>query len=263
MTSKKSDRSRSMRIDRVSSMPLYAQVKQAILKQIETGAFAENERIPSESALCSLLDVSRPTVRQAVSELTVEGVLTIQKGRGTYVLPRKPLQVIEAFSPMTFAFLAGDSMVHRTLLNLGPAARLPGHLLTAYGLDPDDADAQRFASEFWEIVWLEGVENVPYARCASYIPIGMYPDLSEQVTAGMDLTAITSNKYALMPSRATSSIVVQLADQTVAMQLNCSPGTPVIRQETVQISKSGDICEVGTALIRSDIVRFKLSQERR
>ena len=91
----------------------------------------------------------------------------------------------------------------------------------------------------------------------------MYPDLSEQVTAGMDLTAITSNKYALMPSRATSSIVVQLADQTVAMQLNCSPGTPVIRQETVQISKSGDICEVGTALIRSDIVRFKLSQERR
>jgi GntR family transcriptional regulator len=63
-------------IDRSSPVPIYHQLKSLILEQIESGLWRSGDRIPTEQELCRLHDISRAPVRQALSELAREGVLT-------------------------------------------------------------------------------------------------------------------------------------------------------------------------------------------
>ena len=74
-----------MKLDRHSSVPLYAQLRELIVERIQDGIYRQGEPIPSEMTLCEELDLSRPTVRQAIAHLDSDGILEIQKGRGTFV----------------------------------------------------------------------------------------------------------------------------------------------------------------------------------
>jgi GntR family histidine utilization transcriptional repressor len=69
--------------------PAYARVKAHILDRIGTGAWAPQDRVPSENALVREFGVARMTVNRAVRELAHEGFLTRVKGGGTYVADRR------------------------------------------------------------------------------------------------------------------------------------------------------------------------------
>lgn len=72
-------------IDRESSIPLYYQLKTLLKQQIRNGKFEPGDRIPTEQELCERYGISRTPVRQALTELTHEGLLKRQPGRGTFV----------------------------------------------------------------------------------------------------------------------------------------------------------------------------------
>ncbi len=72
-------------IDKSVPIPLYYQLKQIIMKKIETGEYKPNDRLPTEHELCSMLGMSRTPVRQALTELTHEGILYRRPGQGTFV----------------------------------------------------------------------------------------------------------------------------------------------------------------------------------
>ncbi|HOE69445.1 MAG TPA: GntR family transcriptional regulator, partial [Brevefilum sp.] len=74
-----------MNIDHESSLPLYHQIKEELLNQIESSILKEDEMIPSELELQAIFKVSRPTVRQAISELIQSGHLYRKRGIGTFV----------------------------------------------------------------------------------------------------------------------------------------------------------------------------------
>ena len=60
-----------MRLDKHSSIPLYAQLRELLVEQIQDGRYKPGDRIPSELTLCEELDLSRPTVRQAIADLVL------------------------------------------------------------------------------------------------------------------------------------------------------------------------------------------------
>lgn len=65
--------------------PKFAQIKQFIVDKIRSGAWQENQRVPSENELSTQFKVSRMTARRALSELTEAGILTRSQGLGTFV----------------------------------------------------------------------------------------------------------------------------------------------------------------------------------
>ena len=62
-------------VDRRSKVPLYHQLKDWIIRQIESGALDPGTQIPSEMALCASLGMSRTTVREALNQLVAVGWL--------------------------------------------------------------------------------------------------------------------------------------------------------------------------------------------
>lgn len=74
-----------MQIDRTLHIPLYIQLKNLIVEEIENQVWVSGSLIPSEKELQEHYDVSRITVRQAVNELVNEGLVIKKQGKGTYV----------------------------------------------------------------------------------------------------------------------------------------------------------------------------------
>lgn len=75
----------------VESRRLYRQVADQMRKLIERGDFASGSRLPAERELAELLAVSRPTIREALIVLEVEGFVHIRMGSGVYVAAPRPL----------------------------------------------------------------------------------------------------------------------------------------------------------------------------
>ncbi|MTH76142.1 FadR/GntR family transcriptional regulator [Paracoccus aestuariivivens] len=65
----------------------YRQVADQIMALVATQALAPGERLPSERDLAELLSVSRPSLREALIALEVEGHVEIRMGSGIYVGP--------------------------------------------------------------------------------------------------------------------------------------------------------------------------------
>ena len=45
----------------------------------------EVEKLPAERQICTILDVSRDTVRRVIAALVEEGILEVRHGNGTYI----------------------------------------------------------------------------------------------------------------------------------------------------------------------------------
>ena len=54
-------------------IPLYYQVKQIILDEINNEGVKAGDAIPTEKTFCDIYGISRTTIRQAISELVNEG----------------------------------------------------------------------------------------------------------------------------------------------------------------------------------------------
>ncbi len=72
-------------VDRESVQKLYVQVYSIIKEKIEKREWPNGAQIPTEDELCRTYEVSKATVRMAVSELVRSGYLKKHQGRGTFV----------------------------------------------------------------------------------------------------------------------------------------------------------------------------------
>lgn len=85
--------------DPIGKKTVSEMVVQRILDLVKTGHLSAGDKLPSERDLADQLDVSRPTVREALRALSILGVLEIRHGGGVYVTA---LNAEELLSPMDF-----------------------------------------------------------------------------------------------------------------------------------------------------------------
>jgi DNA-binding FadR family transcriptional regulator len=74
-----------MPIQPVVTRRLYVQIADQIRAMIGNGEVAPGERLPAERDLARQLGVSRPSLREALIALEVEGLLDVRVGSGIYV----------------------------------------------------------------------------------------------------------------------------------------------------------------------------------
>lgn len=75
-----------MPLEAVEARRLYRQIADQLRSLIDSGEYAVGSRLPTERELADQLRVSRPTVREALIALEVEGRVRIRVGSGIYVI---------------------------------------------------------------------------------------------------------------------------------------------------------------------------------
>ena len=69
---------------------LYERVAAEIASRIASGSYPVDRRLPSERELAQMHSVSRPTVREAIIALELDGLVEVRTGSGVYVTARYP-----------------------------------------------------------------------------------------------------------------------------------------------------------------------------
>ena len=70
-----------------SSIPMYEQIQNELMEQIQSGFFQPGDRIPSEKELAERYHVSRITAVKALTELALNGYIYRVQGRGSFANP--------------------------------------------------------------------------------------------------------------------------------------------------------------------------------
>ncbi len=75
-------------ISNSSSVPIYEQIKNAIITQIMNGELECDESLPSIRTLATEIHISVMTIKKAYDELESEGFIITRQGKGSFVAPK-------------------------------------------------------------------------------------------------------------------------------------------------------------------------------
>lgn len=104
------------KIDRLSQDKLYIQLTRIFQDKIQLKDWPVGMRIPSEDDLCSMFQVSKATVRQAVNNLVTDGFLIKIQGKGTFVetpLPKSGYTMKFRLTGEIFGKASGEARIIR------------------------------------------------------------------------------------------------------------------------------------------------------
>ncbi len=94
-----------MPIQTIENKRLYRQIADQVARLIRTGGLHGGERLPAERELAERFGVSRPTMREALIALEVEGLIEVRGGSGVFVLDRRvPRRDAEPAGPVPGPF---------------------------------------------------------------------------------------------------------------------------------------------------------------
>lgn len=243
-----------MKLDKRSSVPLYAQLKELLRERIENGDYEPGEKIPTELALCDELELSRPTVRQAIADLVAEGLLYIVKGRGTFVAAEPEPFTFANYQAFSFSFLAKNEQEGIRLIDYRQVTKLSQDLLAIFGKSNPD-----YARGFYEVAWLEEQGGEAYAYCESVIPAAYFPHLIEDLKERKSMAEIMQNKLAYAPFRAEARLYLRPSRSEEARYLDLAKAYPVFIHQAKLYHRGGGLCEVVKVALPSDKCAFALN----
>lgn len=77
-------------VAKAESGRLYERVAEDLSGKIAKGQYVVGQRLPSERDLAQVYAVSRPTIREAIIALELDGLVEVRLGSGVYVMARLP-----------------------------------------------------------------------------------------------------------------------------------------------------------------------------
>lgn len=150
-------------LDYNSIVPLYEQVSSTLKTDIQNGVYETTRRLPTEDELAEKYQVSRITVRRAVSDLVEEGLVEKKQGKGTFIRSPKIHKDLKR-SGLSFTELCAINGKTASTKLLVAAIDKPtdARVIDWLGLQPDE-DAVR-------IKRLRYMDNIPCVIEDNYFP---------------------------------------------------------------------------------------------
>jgi DNA-binding FadR family transcriptional regulator len=81
-------------IDPSADRAVFRQLADILRNQIDSGELGPGDPLPSELRLAQEFTISRTTVRQAIAQLRTEGLVSVERPRGTFVRIPEQVEVI-------------------------------------------------------------------------------------------------------------------------------------------------------------------------
>ena len=241
-------------IDRGSYIPLYAQVVDALRKYLESDQVHPGQQLPGESELCSIFDVSRTVIRQALGELEQVGLISREKGKGTFAAePKLQEGWFQKLTGFQQDYEAKGYRIRSQVLQqelISATTSIAGRLNLAEGDDIVVIKRLRF------------VNDEPLAIATTFTPYEMFPDLLNTDFAKQSLYRYLQRKYDIDISWGRRTFEAVLANEVESELLHIRTGAPLLLLESISYL-DGDIpFEYYKAVHRGDRSRFELEVQR-
>lgn len=238
-------------VDPLSDLPLHAQVADHLVKIVDGGVLLSGDRLDGEVGLAARWGISRATLRRAINDLVLRGVLLRQHGVGTQVAPRpgwRPAGVRSVYDELMEADRRPTTTV--AALTIGPASP---EVIEVLELSAD--------ADVYEVERLRWVEGAPLALMRNWLAASL-------VNLDADMLC-RSGLYEILRAQgigmriARQSVGAQRADADEARALQVEEGDALLSVHTVSYAAMGEPIELGRHLYRADSFRFQVTNVER
>jgi GntR family transcriptional regulator len=241
-------------LDRQSLTPLYLQLKHLLASRVTEGLLQPGDALPSERQLCEEFGLSRTTVREALRELSIQGLIRTVPGRGAFV-------AIPQFDLTVGISLAGFTRDVRCE-GMTPSSRLLGaelimsptpNLIEVMGLQPGDGVVR--------LKRLRLVNDVPLALHTVYLSHRLCPQILQHNLAEESVFQLLRDEYGLRLTQAEEQVYATLADQREMELLNLAYPAAVLRAERTTFLDTGGVIEFSLATYCGEWYRLSMRLE--
>jgi GntR family frlABCD operon transcriptional regulator len=205
-------------INEKAASPMYFQVRERLLTDLNNEEYSRGDQLPTETELCQIYGVSKITIRRAVSLLVEEGILSRQQGKGTYVTNKKIKN--EVISVGGFSEYKDN---HHSRVLSSSIIKASAEEAAMIGVPQGDP--------ILRLNRLIYIEDVPLVIDYSYYSQKKFPDLEKFIGESMSTYAILKKKYSVEPVSQERTIDVVFATKEKADLLKLGISASLFKME--------------------------------
>ncbi len=219
-------------------MDKYARITLDLQRKIADGTFSKGDRLPTTPQLCELYGVSKITVKRAMDELELLGLITRRRGSGTYVtgVPQGvgfTSVMLGNLGGFTFEHAARGERVDVIVRSFRRGYPDPG-LAQELGMRTDD--------RCYFIVRTMLADGIPLLEQTLYIPEKVVPGFTERHAAS-SLFSYIEEELGLKIASAHRRVLATHANEEVAEHLQIDPSDSVLKVFQITYLEDGRPCE--------------------
>jgi len=234
-------------IDKQSPIPMYYQIMNQLREKIAAGEYAVDSALPPERELVETYQVSRMTIRQAISELVNEGILVRRRGIGTFVAPPKFEQALSRLTSFTEDMAQRGMKAGSRIISFKETVPDPT-IRKTLGLSPEE--------KVFECVRLRLADEEPMALETTSLVASICPVLQRESLENQSLYKVLTERWGIELDYATQALEPILAPPYEAMLLHVAAGSPLLLMHRVTYDRNGRAFEHVKSLSRGDRYKF-------
>lgn len=239
-----------MALEQNSSVPLYKQLKDTLASDIRNAKYPRGSRMLSEQELEEKYNVSRITVRRAMSELCEEGLLIKKQGKGTFVTGNE----ISADMGKLLGFhdymeshgkKVDSKVLEKSIIRIKPA------IAREMMIEEDD--------DVFYMKRLMCTDGIPMMIDNCYIPLKRLPGFDEKFKDDDSIFRIMRSEYGIKFGKYYKVLKVKKANKDMAVLLDCPAGEPVFDLYKISYDNNGIPMHLSISYIKGENTSYKIT----
>ena len=231
-------------------MSKYEEIAEDIRSGILSGKYNPNEQLPLEKEMCEYYGVSRITIKKAVDELVIQGLVIKRRGSGTFVKAVGGADVQELSMAKQFEGFSEsnkDKNVYSKVVKF-EVIHPSEEIATKLKITCDDF--------VYYIIRTRYADDEPYVFEYTYMPIGLIPGIKNDILMSSIYNYI-EEKLKLKIKSAHRVIRAMLPNEQEQEWLKIESNFPILEVEQVGFLDNGQPFEYSKSHHRSDKIEFR------
>jgi GntR family transcriptional regulator len=229
-------------------IPLYIQLQEILHDKIQNKQWNPGDHLPSEEELCAEYNVSRVTVRNALSRLSMEGLIERSAGKGTIVAKPKVREIILATLTSSYATVSNGTNQISTKVVEAETIEPIEHIRKVLKLKDGE--------KVYKLLRIRTVNNEALFWTNAYVPCKFCPDFLKSNFENRSFFEILKNDFDLIPERSVRTIETELATNRDINYLGMKAGTPLAVVTSICYLKDGTPLEYSRSHFRGDRTKY-------
>lgn len=234
-------------IEKHSVIPIYHQLQEALVDQINSGHYKADDLLPSEHEIAKKYNISRNTAQRVLNNLVNRGLAYRIQGLGTFVANKKvTFSVVTSLSYS--AEIIGLNKTVRTKLML--AEEIPATELIAHNLMIEVGEP------VYSLQRVRFIDEIPMSLQTSFLPAALVPGLIEKQAEEESLFKTIYKEYGLEIDAASETLQAVKVNNYEAKILGLNHDDPAFLLERITKLKNGKVIEFVKTILRGDKSKF-------